>query len=283
MEFISIGDIVKAMTEIGLRSGDTVNVHSRLHAVGAVNDAPVEGIPAAYLTAFREVIGETGTIVVPSTTTSFGRFGTPFVLEESPSELGVFSEYVRQSPGATRSLHPIDSLAALGPRAEELTNDHPRWNVGHGTTWDRMLGVGAKVVTIGVSPRESMSFMHQVEFMACVPYLYNKILQGEVSAGGRSVDGEFVMAVRYLNFEIAWDLTRLEGELEQMSAYSSSSLGGHAIWSVPMEAAFEAGMQGLKQDPYFLLKQHPTFVRGTIPFDGSTRARESSVPRYFLS
>lgn len=283
METVSISDIVSALRKAKLRSGDVVNVHSRLFAIGSVSNVPVSEIPKAYLRAFREVIGDTGTVVAPTYTTSFGRFGTPFILEESPSEMGVFSEHVRRTPGAVRSLHPIQSLTALGGRAELLATDHPTWNVGHDTIWDRMLQRGGKVVTLGLPPRESMSFMHQVEFQACVPYLYNKVLRGEVYAGGTQVCHDFLMATRYLQYGINYDLSQLETDLTRMYAIERVPLGGSWIWSVPMEAAFEVGLKGLRHDPYYLLQVAPSFVDGEAPVDGTTIGREGVAPQYFLS
>jgi len=283
MKSVSLSSIVQGLKEVGLKHGDIVMVHSQLHAIGYVEGVPVADIPEIYLRAFDEVVGDEGTIVVPTYTTSFGRFATPFNLETTPSESGVFSEHVRMSKGAVRTLHPIQSLAALGSQAQTLGGDHPCWNVGHDTIWDRMHRKGAKVVALGISLAKTMSFMHQVEFLACVPYLYQKILQGEVSAGGKRVIHDFYMAVRYLNYGISNDLSRLDADLNDLGAIKLAPLGGDWVSSVTMEAAFEVGMKGLRNDPYYLLQNPPLFVNGEIPWDGSTIEREKTAPQYFLA
>ncbi|MDA1129816.1 MAG: AAC(3) family N-acetyltransferase [Chloroflexi bacterium] len=282
MQSISFSEIVRALKEAGLKPGDIVNVHCRLFTIGRILDTPAYEIPENYLHAFREVIGDQGTIVVPTGTTSFGRFGTPFVLEESPSEFGVFSEHIRKSPGAVRSLHPIQSLTALGQDAQELANDHPRWNVGHDTIWDRMLQKGGKVVTLGIAPRHCLTFVHQAECLACVPYMYNKILRGEVFARGERIPDDFFIAVRYLEYGIGFDLSRLEDELAARSAITQIPLGGDNVWVTPMESVFETVLKGLRHDPYYLLRDVPTFVDGQIPLDGTTIQREGAAPNYFL-
>lgn len=279
---IEFNDIVSALREAGVNSGDTLMVHSRLFTVGLIRGvAGVSEIPAIYLQAFQTVIGERGTIVVPTYTTSFGRFGKPFVYEESPSEMGMFSEHVRTSRGSCRTLHPIQSLTALGARAETLTKNHPRWNVGYDTIWDRMLQDGAKIVTLGLPPRQCMSLVHHIEFLACVPYLYHKVLRGEVYVGGRRIHDDFVIAVRYLNYGISWDLSRLESDLFERSAISQIPLGADHVRVVPMEAVFKACMRGLRRDFYYLLKRTPSFVEGEIPCDGTTRRQEEFLPDYF--
>lgn len=283
MESVSSAAIVNAFQAVGLRAGDTVNVHSRLHAVGLIAGAATTDIPDRYLSALREVIGAKGTVVVPTYTTKVGRFGTPFSLEDTPSEMGAFSEHVRRAPGARRVLHPVVSLTALGALAAVLVDDHPRWNVGHDTIWQRMLERDSKIVTIGIEPRLSMSFMHQVEFLACVPYLYNKIIRAEVRARGELVAGDFFMAVRYLEYGVRYDLAALCAVLQDRGAVRVAQLGGNAVWSVPMRLAFDAAMEGLRADPYYLLAEPPSFVDGRAPLDGITSPREAEVPKYFLS
>ncbi len=283
MESIDFAQIVDALRSAGLSSGDIINVHSRLHAVGRVDDATTAEIPERYLSALREVIGAEGTVVVPTYTTAVGRYGKPFILEDTPSEMGALSEHVRRAAGARRVLHPVVSLTALGARAAVLVDDHPRWNVGHDTIWQRMLERDGKVVTIGIEPRLSMSFMHQVEFLACVPYLYNKIIRAEVHAGGARIAGDFFMAVRYLDYGVRYDLTNLGMALQERGAVRRASLGGSAVWVVPMRTAFSTAMESLRVDPYYLLAGPPGFVVGEPPLDGMTSPRETQIPSYFLT
>ena len=284
MESVDLGEIVQAIREAGIKAGDIVNLHSCLYAIGRLRgvQSSVE-IPSCYLRGFQEVVESDGTIIVPTYTTTFARFGRPFVLEETPSEMGVFSEHVRKAAGAFRTLHPVQSLTALGGQAEVLAKNHPRWNVGYDTIWDRLLRRGGKFVGLGIPPCQAMSFMHQVEFLACVPYLYHKVLRGAVYANGAPVEHDFLMAVRYLSYNIAYDLSRLEADLAAAGAIERVALGGNWLWVVPLEAAFELGMRGLGGDPYYLLRSIPSFVDGEIPCDGSTIEREGIAPCYFLT
>lgn len=279
MSAFGLKQVVQALRQAGVRPGDLVNVYSRLFSLGVPDgSSDVAEIPALYLKAVQEVIGPSGTLVVPAYTTSFGRFAKPFILEESPSEMGKFSEQVRISPGSRRSLHPIHSVVALGAKAEELTRDHPRWNVGHDTIWDRMLKRGGRIVTLGLPPRQCMTQVHHIESMACVPYVYHKILRGEVRAGGRLIEGDFFMSVRYLEYAIAWDLTRLEAALLERGHLRRVPLGEDAVWSVPMEAVFSACLEGLQKDIYYILEKPPVFVPGQIPTDGPSAQKETAPP-----
>ena len=279
---IGLTEIIEALRQAGIREGDTLNIHSRLFTVGLLRDVTsASDIPGVYLRAFQEVLGSSGTLVVPTYTTSFGRLGKPFSLEESPSEMGVFSETVRTTADSRRTLHPIQSLAALGAQAEPLTRDHPRWNVGHGTIWDRMHKLRTKVVTVGIPLRQCLSFVHHAEFLACAPYLYHKLLRGEVYAGGVKIRDPFLMSARYLRCGIAYDLSRMEAELIARGAVRQCPLGVEQLRVVSMDAVFEVCMKGFRKDPYYLLKNPPRFTEGEIPCDGVTGGREEAIPSYF--
>jgi aminoglycoside N3'-acetyltransferase len=125
--------------------------------------------------------------------------------------------------------------------------------------------------------------VHHVELIACVPYIYHKVLRGDVFAYGAQIESDFFMAVRYLNYDIAYDLSKLETDLIKEGAITQTSLGGDQVQSVSMSAVLEVLMKGLRQDPYFLLESVPTFVEGEIPLDGTTIQREGSAPNYFLT
>lgn len=276
-------EIVEALRGAGVRRGETIKVYSRLFSLGVPSGVESAAlVPELYLRAIQEAIGGEGTLVVPTYTTSFGRFGKPFVLEESPSEMGKFSEYVRTRPGALRSLHPIHSVAALGPRAARLTADHPRWNVGHDTIWERLRSDQARIVTLGLPPRQCMTVVHHIESLICAPYVYHKILRGEVTASGERVLHDFFMSVRYLEYGIGWDLTRLEDSLLKGGQLKKVPLGADALWAVPFQAVFDACLAGLRRDPYYILAKPPAFVPGEIPLDGISSERETAPPSGYL-
>jgi len=274
--------IEQALRDVGLRPGAGVIVHSRLFSLGLVRGVNATAdIAGVYRATFQEMLGSQGTLVVPTYTTTFGRYGRPFALETSPSEMGAFSEHVRTSPGAMRTLHPVQSLTALGAQAQALTANHPRWNVGYDTIWQRMYERNGQVIAVGIPFRQCLSFVHQVESLACVPYLYHKLLSGEVYVGGRRIDNEFLLAVRYLKRGIAYDLARLERDLRQHGLVTEVPLGTDRVQRISTDAIFDTCMDGLRKDSYYLLRSHPEFTRGEIPWDGPTNGREEPVPSYF--
>jgi aminoglycoside 3-N-acetyltransferase len=154
------------LTELGLRDGDTVIVHSSLKAIGWV-----PGNQVAVVQALLDVLGPAGTLVVPTQTMANSdpkHWERPPVPETwwpairehmpafdpavSPSRgIGALAEAVRTWPGAVRSNHPQASFAALGARAAELMATHELdSHLGEASPLAALERVGARVLLLGV-------------------------------------------------------------------------------------------------------------------------------------
>ncbi|WP_433394451.1 aminoglycoside N(3)-acetyltransferase [Micromonospora sp. KLBMP9576] len=163
------GTLTADLRALGLPPGGTVLVHCALSRLGRV-----AGGPGVLLAALRDVLGASGTVVVPaqtagnSTTSRRFRAATagmtaaevaaaeaaiaPFDPRRSPAEgMGVFAEHVRRQPGATRSRHPQTSFAALGPAAARLTAVHDLdCHLGERSPLGALYAADAVVLLIGV-------------------------------------------------------------------------------------------------------------------------------------
>lgn len=179
--------IAADLREIGLREGITVLVHVSLRAIGEI-----EGGAEALLHAFLQVIGDEGTLLVPTFTPlhrdPLERTDLPGESEEaqqlraripwfdaavSPADtdaVGVFPEIVRRQPEARRSAHPGLSFAALGANAEFVTHNAPfHYPLGSDSPLARLHQLNGVILLIGVGHRANSS-LHLSEVWADVPY-----------------------------------------------------------------------------------------------------------------
>lgn len=131
------------LADSGLRPGMSVLVHCSMRRIGWV-----EGGAAALREALLDVLGENGTLVVPTQTTSMSDTSMEFQraiadLDDedrelhlkllqgfdpltTPSErMGALAESVRTHPRARRSAHPTTSFAAVGRQAAAFCAAHP--------------------------------------------------------------------------------------------------------------------------------------------------------------
>ena len=121
--------IAEALQALGLQTSHIVFVHSSLSSVGFV-----EGGADAVVDAFLDVLGSTGTLVVPTFTFSHGGAPNPvFDPIRDPSEMGRITEVTRTRPGAQRSCHLLHSVAASGtPRGRYRRCP---WTLRLGSRW----------------------------------------------------------------------------------------------------------------------------------------------------
>src|SRR5690349_2079110 len=151
----SRADLTAALRRLRIRAGDTLFVHVCPEPLGTPEGcATADARCAMLLAALLDVVGASGTILVPTYTSSFCR-QEPFDVQRTPTTGGPWStsaeflEYFRRLPGAVRSHDPIHSVAGFGPLADELLTDVAPTCFGVGSVFDRLRQVDAKICVIG--------------------------------------------------------------------------------------------------------------------------------------
>ena len=161
-------EIAEGLRELGLERGSTVLVHSSLSSFGYV-----VGGAEAVIKALVEVVGEEGTVVVPTLTGSIRDCpeNPPVFSPDKPCWTGRIPETLRRMPGAIRSLHPTHSVAALGAGAEDLVRGHERcWTpCGEGSPYVKLARGGGYILFLGVTLESNTTF-HAAEELAQVRY-----------------------------------------------------------------------------------------------------------------
>ncbi|GJN71234.1 aminoglycoside acetyltransferase [Purpureocillium lilacinum] len=172
--------LVEDLRRLGLHAGDTVLLHSSLSAIGFV----VGGAPA-LVRALLEVLGPRGTLAAPTHTGDNSdpaewrdppvprdwwqpiRDAMPaFDPRTSPSRMmGVVPETLRNWPGARRSAHPQTSFAAVGARAEDITEGPAvlECRLGEESPLAVLERLGARVLLLGCGFDRCTSF-HLAEY-----------------------------------------------------------------------------------------------------------------------
>jgi aminoglycoside 3-N-acetyltransferase len=167
---VSKEDIKTGLRELGLKKGDAVGVHSSLSQFGYV-----EGGAGAVIDALLEVVGEEGTIVMPTHSSNLLKVEMspeqkamgvswlfrilPYDPEKTPCTTGLIPETFRKRKGTVRSAHPVTSLAAKGSKAKEIV-EAGRESVRGG--WQKLLDVGGYVLLLGVG-LDRCTAMHLAE------------------------------------------------------------------------------------------------------------------------
>ena len=162
-------EIAEGLRALGLKEGSIVLLHSSFLSLGKVQNGPGEVIKA-----FLDVIGKKGTILVPA-------FG----------QLGVLVEEVKHLPGTVISSCPVGTVAAYGPAAKMLCQDHWKAETAHGkeTPYTRLAERGGFICLLGVDQDRNTS-LHSIEALLELPYLQT-ISQTFKNPSGKEVTREY--------------------------------------------------------------------------------------------
>ncbi|WP_247002379.1 aminoglycoside N(3)-acetyltransferase [Halosolutus gelatinilyticus] len=178
-EPITVESMTSDLRDLGIRSGQTVLVHGSLSALGWV----CGGAPAVVI-ALQRVVGEDGTIVMP--THSPGNMDPadmgnppvpdswyetvreqmpPYRPDVTPTQgMGAIAECFRSCPGVRRSDHPQLSFAAWGADADFVIEDHTYdHSLGEESPLARVYDLDGDVLFLGTSHATNTS-LHLAEY-----------------------------------------------------------------------------------------------------------------------
>lgn len=262
----SVEKVVKALARAGVEAGDTLFVHSSLRSLGPVERSNVPTLCETLLSGLLDLLGETGTLLVPAYFYEYARHGEPFDVIRSPvsKELGVFSAYVAHRDQAIRSKNPTTSMAGIGAKADLICGQGTPTAYGHGSPWGRLTEAGAKIVGIGTR-FNTMTYVHYIEQVYGVPHMYHKYFQTPVYEDGKRLDVNVINYVRYLRYGIKAEMLKFEADLRKRELVRFKRTDHSHVYVADCETLLREGLAKLQVDPFYFLEKKPEFVAGEIP------------------
>ncbi len=183
----SIKQVVNLLKELKLCKGDTVLIHSNIASLGKVEN----GLKGIYDAIFH-VVGNLGNIVVPTFSFSFCQ-DEVFDVEKTKSRVGVFTEFIRNLPGAQRSLHGITSFAGVGENIQNIIKLYDKTSYGPGSVPANLVNFNSKILQFG-SPY--ISHTHYAEKLIGVPYRFDKYFKGKIKTHSDILNEKHSLYVR---------------------------------------------------------------------------------------
>jgi len=250
--------------------GGVLVVHSGYRSLG-----PVEGGPAAVARALVRSVGPQGTVLVPAFTTDLI---DPYTWPEPPSEeerarlletipcfdpqrspphkMGAIVTALWKLPGAVRSQHPVTSWIALGPRAVELTADHPLAdpegrNGPVGLAWQ----ADARILLLGVDHAANTP-LHLAESLLDMPHL--RALPDRYPAEGP--DGRREWRPVEKTTKCSDGFVKVEPHLERAGAITRATVGDAPVQLLRSRDVVRVACELFAHDPCALLCPDPTCV-----------------------
>lgn len=248
MKTYTLYELGKCLADVQVSSGDLVMVHSSLLGLGRLVDHEMSDVPNVIVRYLREYLGPHGTLVVPTFNFGFCR-GDVFDRQNTPSEhMGLLSEVVRCLPGAMRSRHPMQSIAAIGPLAQEICDPDTPSAFDERGSFDVLINLNAVLLLLGAS-FQAASILHFAEQRACVPYRHWKDFSGPYVDDGQRAIKSYRMYVRDLDLDPQLVMTAVEDELDSRGLLWRRTLGGGLVRSCAFQDLNAAARLCLERDP----------------------------------
>lgn len=253
----------EGLRALGVRPGDTVMLHSAFGPEygfrGSIDD---------LTRVFLDALGPEGNLLMvslPYRSSSLEYLSSlkSFDVRNTPSMMGLVSEYFRRRAGVLRSLHPTHPVLAHGPRAEAIVAGHERclYPCGPGTPFEKLADLDGKVIFFNV-PFATFTFFHYLEHLvsAQMPFSLYTDRPFEVPVvdrfGQRCTVTTYVFspdAIRRRRFE------RLEKELRHRGLIRRGRVGNSRIELIRVRDAIDCTRDMLARQQYFYdVAEEPT-------------------------
>ncbi len=162
---VTRNDIHEFLKENGIKSNDTVIIHTSMRSLGGV-----EGGCDGLIDAFTSYLSD-GLFIIPTHTwATVGSKTDTYEVKTSIPCIGALPTVAISRRDGVRSLHPTHSMTAFGKRAKEFLKGEEKATspCQIGGAWARLYDEGAKILLIGVG-LERNTYIHAVDEMIDVP------------------------------------------------------------------------------------------------------------------
>lgn len=246
------GDIIDALKSVGIVEGDTLFIHSNIGFYGRMENVKrPDELCHGFLKALTDVVGETGTVVMPTFSYSFCH-GEIYDAKTTPTTCGMLPEYMRKQEKVIRSNDPNFSIAAVGKLGKYYTENPAHESFGEGSFWERFLKKKGKILCMNMDC--GSTFVHYIEHLNQVPYRYNKAFNGIwIDEDGNKKRDYFVHYVCSMEKpeDVAY-FVRLDEKCHKEGICKSADLGKGTLLVMESEKYAEFISNTLKTEPRFL-------------------------------
>jgi aminoglycoside 3-N-acetyltransferase len=220
----SIEELVLTLRSMGIKENDVVIVHSSMKKLARCGLGAKE-----IIESFMRKLCPHGTLVCPT----FPRYSdelpskerltrdmsdVEFVydVQRSTPWTGELGRVLMETPGARRSLHPLNTIAAYGAAVDKIFENETLNSLdlpcGPNSTWAALARLNAKIVMLGVDMAHSLTMIHVAEdcYEAQWPvkgWYRNRIF--------RVIDGEKESRVNVRERHPRWALSYAERKLSR--------------------------------------------------------------------
>ena len=244
---LTLESLTSAFRDLGVQSGDTLLVHSSYKSLGEV-----DGGPQTVIEALLAALGADGTLIMPTFNFDFNK-GEPWDVRSTPSKMGILTEFVRKDPRAQRVFHPFYSFAIIGKHAKMLGSLRYKSSYERNSVFGKLRDLDGKIMVIGLSYNNSMTFFHHIEQMEGVDYRFLKQFTGQVTdENGNTYTDTFEMLVRDIDKSVKTMVDPMGALMEKAGVIQSKKIGEADVKLMKANEVYAFTAREMKRDPHLL-------------------------------
>lgn len=237
------------LTKGGLQKGDKVLLHSNLKYLikNLLNQRIVFEVDD-IIESILEFIGPNGILIAPTFNFEFCK-GNLFSFLDSKSQMGIFSEVLRNKNKLNRTWHPVYSFAMYGsiPVDELKKNNYSAY--GKDSIFHWLHVNNGKIAVIDLPDQQSMTFYHYVEEMMNVEWRFFKNFLGIYEDSNRNKNNiAATIFVRKIEEGIITDVNNMEKLLWSKNFYKGHNFNSSkGLRTILANDIFLATMEVIKK------------------------------------
>ena len=248
-------DLVSKYKFLGLKEGDNIFATTGLGFLGNCIEADnINSLCNIHLKALLEIIGEKGTLIVPTYSYTFGETDpiniATFDVINTKAKIGPFPNFVLKDNTFSRSIDPMVSITCKGPNCSNIISNIPKNSYGHNSVFARMLDINTKCLSIGLGPNWT-PFIHYLDYLVSSEFRYDKLFYGKIKLKDSIIKETFwnySVPVRIKN--TIGDCHKLGYLAEKRGIWNSTLLAKGSIYTCNYKEYFEFSKDFIKHDPW---------------------------------
>ena len=200
-----------------------------------------------------------GNIMIPTFSYTYPQ-NIPFNLLETPSEVGIVTEYVRKKNPLKRTADGMFSYLLFNNDPNSRYFDMKDYEIfGNDSLIGELFNSNGYICCIGNVFHNAPTEVHFLERLLNVPYRFDKIMSGEfIDKQGNFAKQNLLFYCRNLDYKMFSDMTRLETVLRKNNyiEYWKVNDLDFVIEAVRMKKIFEVIKTEIEKTPMFLCSEY---------------------------
>lgn len=251
--YVAKENIISQLKKSGIKKGDIVFFSTSLGTVGMLKQTiqKKDDLCKLFFNAFKEVTGETGTILIPTYSYTFkSNILKVYDPKKTKPKIGMFPNFFFNQKNVVRSHDPMISISGYGPMAKKLLLNNYRSSYGKDSVFARLKNFkNVKCCSIGLD-LNWIPFIHHLDYLVKAPFRKKKLFKGYIVKDKKKKLFQWEYHVRDLRSETYVNGLKMGKMALKKKIICKIKLGYSYIYTSNYDKYFNFLLKVLSKDPW---------------------------------